>query len=84
MDKRKSATSLWEIADVERLAGYCSDARDGSECERAVAHAGGCSEGSQGCRKDWDDDLNDGLPSFLFHDAYCFKVSSFKIQVFKV
>ena len=38
-----------------------------SEYNRAVAHARGGSEGSQGCREDADDDLNDGLPSFFLH-----------------
>ena len=54
----------WEIADVERLEGSCS------EYDRAVAHARGGSEGSQGCREDADDDLQDGLPSFFLHGAF--------------
>ena len=37
------------------------------KCDRSVAHATRRSEGSQGCREDADDELNDGLPSFLFH-----------------
>ena len=41
----------------------------GSDGEWAVAHAARSSEGSQGCREDADDDLNDGLPSFLLHSA---------------
>ena len=41
-----------------------------SEYNRAVAHARGGAEGSQGCREDADDDLNDGLPSFLLHSAF--------------
>ena len=41
-----------------------------SECDWAVAHARGRSKGSQGCREDADDDLNDGLPSFLLHSAF--------------
>ena len=36
-----------------------------SECNWAVAHATRGAEGCQGCREDADDDLNDGLPSFL-------------------
>ena len=35
-----------------------------------MAHARGSSEGSQGCREDADDDLNDGLPSFFLHSAF--------------
>ena len=38
--------------------------------KRAVAHARGGAEGSQGCREDADDDLQDGLPSFLLHSAF--------------
>ena len=41
-----------------------------SEYNWAVAHARGRSKGSQGCREDADDDLNDGLPSFLLHSAF--------------
>ena len=41
-----------------------------SDSEWAVAHARGSSEGSQGCREDADDDLNDGLPSFFLHSAF--------------
>ena len=59
--KWKSATSCGEIADVEWLTSFCS------ECYRAVAHARGSSEGSQGCREDADDDLQDGLPSLFLH-----------------
>ena len=40
-----------------------------SECNWAVAHATRSAEGSQGCREDADDDLNDGLPSFFLHSA---------------
>ena len=56
--QKKSATSCGEIADAERLTSFCSDGY------WAVAHAAGGSEGSQGCREDADDDLQDGLPSF--------------------
>ena len=56
---------MWEIADAERLASFC-----GSDGEWAVAHAARSSEGSQGCREDADDDLNDGLPSFFLHSAF--------------
>ena len=49
---------------MERLEGSCS------EYNRAVAHARGGAEGSQGCREDADDDLNDGLPSFFLHGAF--------------
>ena len=35
-----------------------------------MAHARGGAEGSQSCREDADDDLNDGLPSFLLHSAF--------------
>ena len=38
-----------------------------SECDGAVAHAARGSEGSQGCREDADDDLQDGLPSLFLH-----------------
>ena len=41
-----------------------------SECDWAVTHARGRSKGGQGCREDADDDLNDGLPSFLLHSAF--------------
>ena len=41
-----------------------------SKCDWAVAHARGGSKGSQGCREDADDDLNDGLPSFFLHSAF--------------
>ena len=37
------------------------------ECDRSVTQAARRSEGSQGCREDTDDELNDGLTSFLFH-----------------
>ena len=37
-----------------------------------MAHARGSSEGSQGCREDAHDDLNDGLPSFFLHSAFMF------------
>ena len=72
----KSATSCVEIADAERLTSFCS------ECDGSVTHARGSSEGSQGCREDADDDLNDGLPSFLFHSVFHLKVrhSRFRIQ----
>ena len=62
--EREIRNLLWEIADAERLDGFCSD------CEWAVAHATRSSEGSQGCREDWYDELNDGLPSFFFHGAF--------------
>ena len=45
-----------------------------SEYDRAVAHATRSAEGSQGCRKDADDDLQDGLPSFFLHSAFKFKL----------
>ena len=41
-----------------------------SEYDWAVAHTRGRSEGSQGSCEDADDDLNDGLPSFLLHSAF--------------
>ena len=41
-----------------------------SEYNRAVAHATGSAQCRQGCREDADDDLNDGLPSFLLHSAF--------------
>ena len=66
--KEKSATSCVEIADAERLTSVRS------ECEGSVTHARGSSEGSQGCREDADDDLNDGLPSFLFHSVFHLRV----------
>ena len=44
-----------------------------SECDGSVAHAARGAEGSQGCREDADDDLNDGLPSFLLHGVFSFK-----------
>ena len=53
----------------ERAVGFC-----GSDGEWAVAHAARSSEGSQGCREDADDDLNDGLPSFLLHGAFHLRV----------
>ena len=62
--KEKSATSCVEIADAERLTSFRS------ECDGSVTHTRGSSEGSQGCREDADDDLNDGLPSFLLHSAF--------------
>ena len=55
---------MCEIADAERLTSLCS------ECDWAVTHATRSAEGSQGCREDADDDLNDGLPSFLLHSAF--------------
>ena len=64
MKKRNPQPLVWEIADAERLTSFCSDS------EWAVAHARGSSEGSQGCREDADDDLNDGLPSFFLHSAF--------------
>ena len=44
------------------------------ECDGSVTHATRRSEGSQGCREDTDDKLNDGLPSFLFHDDAVLRV----------
>ena len=41
-----------------------------SECDGSVAHATRSAKGSQSCREDADDDLNDGLPSFLLHSAF--------------
>ena len=38
-----------------------------------MAHARGSAEGCQSCREDADDDLNDGLPSFLLHGVFSFK-----------
>ena len=49
---------------------FVSKCVSSSECYRAVAHARGRSKGSQSCREDADDDLNDGLPSFLLHSAF--------------
>ena len=46
---------------MEWLTSFCS------ECDGAVTHARGRSEGSQGCREDADDDLQDGLPSLFLH-----------------
>ena len=40
-----------------------------SDCNRAVTHARGSAEGSQGCREDAHDDLDNGLPSFFLHSA---------------
>ena len=51
--------SVFELESVEMC----------SECYRAVAHARGRSEGGQSRREDADDDLNDGLPSFLLHGS---------------
>ncbi|SEN05501.1 hypothetical protein SAMN04487902_106160 [Prevotella sp. ne3005] len=45
-----------------------------SEYNWAVTHARGSAEGSQGCREDADDDLQDGLPSFFLHGAISVKV----------
>ena len=72
MKKRNPQPLVWEIADAERLTSLCS------ECDWAVAHATRSSEGSQGCREDADDDLNDGLPSFFLHSAFMvfFRVTS--------
>ena len=76
--KKNPQPRLMEIADDDRVLvffvqrstmplGYavwlCS------ECYRAVAHARGRSEGGQSRREDADDDLNDGLPSFLLHGS---------------
>ena len=44
------------------------------ECDRSVTQAARRSEGSQGCREDTDNELNDGLPSFLFHDDSVLRV----------
>ena len=41
-----------------------------SECYWAVTHATRSAEGSQGCREDADDDLQDSLPSFFLHGAF--------------
>ena len=43
MNKNKIRNLLWEIADTERLTGYCS------ECYRAVAHTRGGADGRQEC-----------------------------------
>ena len=40
-----------------------------SECNWAVTHATRSAEGSQGCREDAHDDLDNGLPSFFLHSA---------------
>ncbi len=45
-----------------------------SECDGSVAHAARGSKGSQGCREDADDDLNDGLPSFFLHGVFRLRV----------
>ena len=53
------------------------------ECDRSVAHATRRSEGSQGCREDTDNELNDGLPSFLFHDDSVLRVKHSSIFNFQ-
>ena len=58
-----SAVSLFDsVKAVARI-------HHSSFSERAATHARGSAEGSQGCREDADDDLNDGLPSFFLHSA---------------
>jgi len=51
-----------------------------SECDGSVAHAARGSKGSQGCREDADDDLNDGLPSFFFHSPFDLMVKHFRFK----
>ena len=65
-NKEKSATScVGDCGHGERAVCFC-----GSDGDWAVAHARGGAKGSQSCREDADDDLNDGLPSFLLHSAF--------------
>ena len=49
------------------------------ECDGSVTQAARRSEGSQGCREDTDDELNDGLPSFLFHNDSVLRVKQSSI-----
>ena len=70
--------SIDDCSSVRALRFDCSSVRAlrfarSSECYRAVAHAARGAEGSQGCREDADDDLNDGLPRFLvLHGVFSF------------
>ena len=57
---------------MEWLTSFCS------ECDGAVTHARGRSEGGQGSREDADDDLQDGLPSLFLHGVDGLRVSEQK------
>ena len=59
----------WQRLLLSAASLFVSKCVSLSEYNRAVTHARGGSEGSQGCREDADDDLNDGLPSFFLHSA---------------
>ena len=59
---KKSATSLWEIADAERLISFCSD------CEWAVAHTAGRRDGRQKGRESGYYDLHRNLNKTLLHN----------------
>ena len=64
----------WQRLLLSAASLFVSKCVSLSEYDRAVAHARGGSEGSQGCREDADDDLQDGLPSFFLHGAISVKV----------
>ena len=74
--ERKIRNLFWEIADADRSDRFCS------EGEWTVAHTTRSSEGSQGCREDWYNHLNDGLPSFFLHSIRCFKLDMLVIHSF--
>ena len=67
MNKKENPQPLVGDCGRREIKGYSSDGIDGSDGEWALTHATGGSEGSQGCREDAHNQLNDGLPSFLFH-----------------
>ena len=60
----------WQRLLLSAASLFVSKCVSLSEYDRAVAHATRSAEGSQGCRKDADDDLQDGLPSFFLHGAF--------------
>ena len=60
----------WQRLLLSAASLFVSKCVSLSEYNRAVAHARGGAEGSQGCREDADDDLNDGLPSFFLHSVF--------------
>ena len=59
----------WQRLLLSAASLFVSKCVSLSEYDRAVTHARGGSEGSQGCREDAHDDLDNGLPSFFLHSA---------------
>ena len=59
----------WQRLLLSAASLFVSKCISLSEYDRAVTHATRSAEGSQGCREDAHDDLDNGLPSFFLHSA---------------